>query len=117
MRLPTLRRIAWTTATAIRPGFDPELDAERALRDDSRRVLATLQLDYAQRYGVASLKIKHHAQLGYVIEAPAAAVEKLRDHPELTLRQGMANGARFTTPELCRSRSSHLRSRRSCGGA
>ena len=85
---------------AIKPGFDAELDAERALRDDSRRVLATLQLDYAQRYGVASLKIRHHAQLGYVIEAPAAAVEKLRGFPELTLRQGMANGARFTTPEL-----------------
>jgi DNA mismatch repair protein MutS len=85
---------------AIRLGFDAELDAERALRDDSRRVLATLQLDYAQRYGVASLKIRHHAQLGYVIEVPAAAVEKLRERPELTLRQGMANGARFTTPEL-----------------
>ena len=28
------------------------------------------------------------------------AVEKLREHPDLTLRQGMANGARFTTPEL-----------------
>jgi len=84
----------------IRPGFDPALDAERALRDDSRRVLATLQLDYAQRYGVASLKIRHHAQLGYVIEAPAQAVEKLREYPELTLRQGMANGARFSTPEL-----------------
>ncbi|HEX5327244.1 MAG TPA: DNA mismatch repair protein MutS, partial [Acetobacteraceae bacterium] len=85
---------------AIRPGFDPALDAERALRDDSRRVLATLQLGYAQRYGVASLKIRHHAQLGYVIEAPAAAVEKLREQPDLTLRQGMANGARFTSPEL-----------------
>ena len=85
---------------AIRAGFDAELDAERALRDDSRRIIATLQLDYAQRFGVASLKIRHHAQLGYVIEAPAAAVEKLRDFPELTLRQGMANGARFTTPEL-----------------
>jgi DNA mismatch repair protein MutS len=85
---------------AILPGYDGELDAERALRDDSRRVLATLQLDWAQRYGVASLKIRHHAQLGYVIEAPAAAVEKLRGFPELTLRQGMANGARFTTPEL-----------------
>jgi len=85
---------------SIRPGFDPALDAERALRDDSRRVLATLQLDYAQRYGVASLKIRHHAQLGYVIEAPAQAVEKLREYPELTLRQGMANGARFSTPEL-----------------
>ncbi len=84
----------------IRPGYDPALDAERNLRDDSRRVLAKLQLDYAQRYGVASLKIKHHAQLGYVMEAPAAAVEKLRDDPDLTLRQGMANGARFTTREL-----------------
>jgi len=85
---------------AIRPNYDPELDAERTLRDDSRRVLAKLQLDYAQRYGVASLKIKHHAQLGYVIEAPAAAVERLRSDPDLTLRQGMANGARFTTDEL-----------------
>jgi DNA mismatch repair protein MutS len=85
---------------AIAPGFDPKLDAERALRDDSRRVIATLQLDYAQKYGVASIKIRHHAQIGYVIEAPAAAVEKLRAHPDLTLRQGMANGARFTCPEL-----------------
>ncbi len=85
---------------AVAAGFDAELDAERGLRDDSRRVIATMQLDFAQRFGVASLKIKHHAQLGYVIEAPAVAVEKLRDMPELTLRQGMANGARFTHAEL-----------------
>ncbi len=85
---------------AVAPGFDGELDAERALRDDSRRVIATLQLDYAQRYGVASLRIRHHAQLGYVVEAPAVAVEALRAHPELTLRQGMANGARFSSVEL-----------------
>jgi DNA mismatch repair protein MutS len=65
----------------VRPGFDGELDAERRLRDNSRRVLATMQLDCAQRYGVASLKIKHHAQLGYVIEVQAAAVEKLRAFP------------------------------------
>jgi DNA mismatch repair protein MutS len=84
----------------IAPGFDGELDAERALRDDSRRVIASLQLDFAQRFGVASLKIKHHAQLGYVIEAPTAGVEALRAHKELTLRQGMANGARFTHAEL-----------------
>ena len=71
-----------------------------ALRDDSRRVIAQLQLDYAQRFGVASLKIRHHAQLGYVIEAPAAAVETLRAQSGLTLRQGMANGARFHPPEL-----------------
>jgi DNA mismatch repair protein MutS len=80
----------------IKTGFDGELDANRALRDQSRQVIATLQLDFAQRYGIASLKIKHHAQLGYVIEVPAVAVEKLRAFPDLTLRQGMANGARFT---------------------
>ena len=85
---------------AIAPGFDAELDAERGLRDDSRRVIAGMQLDLAQRYGVASLKIKHHAQLGFVVEVPAASVEKLRGFAELTLRQGMANGARFSCPEL-----------------
>jgi DNA mismatch repair protein MutS len=85
---------------AIRTGFDGELDAHRTLRDESRQVIAKLQLDFAQRFGVASLKIKHHAQLGYIIEAPSIAVEKLRGFPELTLRQGMANGARFTIPEL-----------------
>jgi DNA mismatch repair protein MutS len=85
---------------AIVAGFDGELDAERALRDDSRRVIATLQLDYAQKYGVASLKIRHHAQLGYVIEAPSAVVEKLRAHADLTLRQATANGARFSCIEL-----------------
>ncbi len=84
----------------VAEGYDGELDAERRLRDDSRRVIATRQLDYAQRYGVAALKIRHHAQLGYVLEAPAVAVEALRAHPELTLRQGMAQGARFTLPEL-----------------
>jgi DNA mismatch repair protein MutS len=84
----------------IAPGFDDELDAERRLRDDSRRVVATMQLDLAQRYGVAALKIRHHAQLGYVMEAPASAVERLRAEPTLTLRQSMVGGARFTTVEL-----------------
>ena len=84
----------------VAAGYDGELDAERRLRDDSRRVVAGLALDYAQRYGVASIKIKHHAQLGYVIEVPAGAVEALQRFPELSLRQGMANGARFGNAEL-----------------
>ena len=85
---------------AIAAGFDGELDAHRTLRDDSRRVVAGLTLDFAQRYGVAALKIRHHAQLGYVIEAPATAVETLRAHPELQMRQAMTNGARFSNAEL-----------------
>jgi DNA mismatch repair protein MutS len=84
----------------IRVGFDAQLDAHRRLRDESRQVIAKLQLEYAQRYGVASLKIKHHAQLGYIIEVPAVAAEKLRAFPDLTFRQGLANGARYTATEL-----------------
>ncbi len=85
---------------AIRPGYDAALDAERALRDDSRLVLADMQRELARLYAVPGLKIRHHAQLGYVIEAPAAGVETLRAQPDLTLRQGMASGARFTSPAL-----------------
>jgi DNA mismatch repair protein MutS len=85
---------------AIKIGFDPELDAQRRLRDDTRQVIAAFQTELAQRYNVASLKIRHHAQLGYVVEVPAVAVEKLRENPELILRQGLASGARFTHPEL-----------------
>jgi DNA mismatch repair protein MutS len=87
-------------AAAIKPGFDPELDAERRLRDETRQVIAAFQTELAQRYGVASLKIRHHAQLGYVVEVPSVAVEKLRENPEFVLRQGLASGARFTHPEL-----------------
>ena len=85
--------------------------------DDSRRVLATLQPDYAQRYGVASLKIRHHAQLGYVLEAPSSAVEKLRVHTDLTLRQSMTNGARFTTPELAPTAIGVMNAGSAIGGA
>ena len=85
---------------AIAEGYDGELDAERRLRDDSRRVITGLQLDLAQRYGIASLKIRHHAQLGYVIEVPTAAAESLRARTDLTLRQSTANAARFSNVEL-----------------
>ncbi len=85
---------------AIAAGFDGVLDAERRLRDESRRVIAGLQMAYAQRFGVASLKIRHHAQLGYVIEAPVSAAGPLRANQALTLRQGTASVARFSTDEL-----------------
>ncbi len=84
----------------IAPGFDAALDDARRLRDDTRQVVAALQRDLAARYGVSGLKIRHHAQLGYVIEVGANAVAKLTGHPDLILRQGMANGARFTSSEL-----------------
>jgi DNA mismatch repair protein MutS len=85
---------------AIAAGFDGALDEERRLRDESRRVVAGLERALAARFGIGGLKVRYHAQLGYVIEVPAAAVERLKAEPGFVLRQGMANGARFSTPEL-----------------
>jgi DNA mismatch repair protein MutS len=87
-------------AVAVQAGFDGELDAERRLRDETKQVIAGLQRDLAERFGVASLKVRHHNQLGYVLEAPATSIEALRRFPELILRQGLANGARYSHPEL-----------------
>ncbi len=87
-------------AESIRPGFDAELDSERQLRDESRRVVAGMQSAFARQFGVPNLKIRYHAQLGYVIEVPSSAIDTLREFPELLLRQGLASAARFSHPEL-----------------
>ncbi len=93
---------------AIAPGFDGELDALRRLRDGAREQIAALQMDLAQAWGVASLKIRHHQQFGFLAELPAAPAEKLlrdppkgigKDHAPIH-RQTMANAVRFTCAAL-----------------
>ena len=49
----------------IAPGFDAELDEARALRDEGRGVIASLQAGYAEQTRIANLKIKHNNVLGY----------------------------------------------------
>lgn len=90
------------------PGYDGELDALRRLRDDARGAIAAMQVQLAQAWGVAALKIRHHQQLGYLAEVPAAAGEKLlRAAPEAARddlapihRQSMASAHRFTCAAL-----------------
>lgn len=98
--LPLLKR----DGGFVRSGFAPELDELRALRDQSRRVIAGLQLSYAEETGVRSLKIKHNNMLGYFIEVTALNAGPLTDSPEAKSRfihrQTMANAMRFTTTEL-----------------
>jgi DNA mismatch repair protein MutS len=92
----------------IAPGYDGELDALRRLRDDARGAIAALQRDLAQAWGVASLKIRHHQQFGYLAEVPASAGEALlRQAPAAATgelapihRQTMANMHRFTCAAL-----------------
>ncbi len=88
----------------LREGADHNLDEVRALRDQSRRVIAGLQLQYSEETGVKSLKIKHNNVLGYFIEVTAGNAGTMTDTPEgkarFIHRQTMAGAMRFTTTEL-----------------
>ncbi len=92
----------------IAPGYADDLDAQRALRDESRQLIAGLQANYVEVTGVAALKVKHNNVLGYFVEVSAAHVERLMDDGKeaatekygLIHRQTMASAVRFTTVEL-----------------
>ena len=94
--------------TVVAAGYDGELDALRRLRDDARGAIAAMQVELAQAWGVAALKIRHHQQLGYLAEVPSAAGEKLlRAAPAQATgdlapihRQSMASSHRFTCAAL-----------------
>ncbi|MCX8995775.1 DNA mismatch repair protein MutS [Rhizobiaceae bacterium BDR2-2] len=98
--LPLLKR----DGGFVRAGARADLDEARALRDQSRRVIAGLQLQYAEETGIRSLKIKHNNVLGYFIEVTAGNSDTMTGTPEAKARfihrQTMANAMRFTTTEL-----------------
>ncbi len=87
----------------IAAGYDAALDDSRALRDESRRVIATLQARYCELAELRQIKIKHNNFLGYFIEVPQAQGERLVKPPlnaTFIHRQTMADAMRFSTAEL-----------------
>ena len=85
----------------VRAGVHAPLDEVRALRDESRRVIATLESRYRQASAVAQLKIKHNGVLGYFIEVTQQHADKLMTNKDLFRhRQTMAGAVRFSTDEL-----------------
>ena len=87
----------------VRTGFEPALDELRALRDESRRVIAAMQADYCDKAETKQLRVKHNNFLGYFIEVPQVQGEKLLKAPfneTFIHRQTMAGAMRFSTTEL-----------------
>jgi DNA mismatch repair protein MutS len=87
----------------VRDGYDAALDETRALRDESRRVVAALQAHYADATGVRALKIRHNNVLGYFVEVTAQHGDKLLAAPHNATfihRQTLAGQIRFTSTEL-----------------
>jgi DNA mismatch repair protein MutS len=83
-------------------GVSADLDAARALRDDSRHVVAALEVRLQHESG-APVKIRHNAVLGYFVETTARQAEPLFRPPlsaQFIHRQTLANQVRFTTVEL-----------------
>jgi DNA mismatch repair protein MutS len=85
----------------IKTGAHAPLDELRALRDESRRIIAGLEGKYRQSSGVAQLRIKHNGVLGYFIEVSQLHADKLMtDRETFRHRQTMAGAVRFSTDEL-----------------
>jgi DNA mismatch repair protein MutS len=87
----------------VGPHYDATLDETRALRDESRRVVAALQARYADETQVRTLKIRHNNVLGYFVEVTAQHGDKLMSAPwnaTFIHRQTLAGQVRFTSTEL-----------------
>jgi DNA mismatch repair protein MutS len=84
----------------VKQGAHPPLDDARALRDESKRVIAALEARYRGTTGIGALKIRHNAVLGYFIEVSATHADKLMGDAEFRHRQTMAGAKRFSSDEL-----------------
>ena len=87
----------------IRAGAHAALDEVRSLRDESRRVIASLEQKYKTDSGVAALRIKHNGVLGYFIEVTPQHGDKLLEGENRAIfrhRQTIGSAVRFSTDEL-----------------
>ena len=87
----------------IAAGAHPPLDEVRKLRDESRRVIASLEARYKTESGVAALRIKHNGVLGYFIEVTPQHADKLMGEAARAIfrhRQTIGSAVRFSTDEL-----------------
>lgn len=84
----------------IAEGYAAPLDHLRVLRDESRRLVAALQIRYRDETGITGLKVKHNNVLGYFVEVSNNHGDKLLGHDTFIHRQTMASAVRFSTVEL-----------------
>ena len=87
-----------TEGNLIRPGYDPELDALRDLRDSSRSVLESYLEEEREATGIQNLKIRYNRILGYYLEVTKGSLSQVPAH--FIRRQSLSNGERYTTDRL-----------------
>ncbi|HSR15110.1 MAG TPA: DNA mismatch repair protein MutS, partial [Gemmatimonadales bacterium] len=90
--------VALADGGVIRPGFDPELDELRGLRDGGKQYLASLQERERERTGIPSLKVGYNKVFGYYLEVTHA--HRSRVPADYERRQTLTGAERYITPEL-----------------
>ena len=85
----------------IAEGYDAALDALRLAGRDGRQAIAQMEARYRDATGIAALKIRHNAVLGFFVEVPAKHGDALMaPGTGFNHRQTMAGAVRFNSPEL-----------------
>lgn len=82
----------------IAPGFDPELDALRQLRDGGKDAIAALQAEERTRTGINSLKVGYNRVFGYYLEITRANAHLVP--ADYQRRQTLTGAERYVTPAL-----------------
>ncbi len=82
----------------IREGYDPELDRQRAIKQEGQQWVAQLERQERERTGIPSLKVGYNAVFGYYIEVTKPHLSKVPSH--YIRKQTTTNAERFITPEL-----------------
>jgi len=90
--------VVLTDGGLIRPGYHAELDELRDLGQNSKRLLAQMELRERERTGIASLKVRFNNVFGYYLEISKANLHLAP--PDYERKQTLVNAERFTTPEL-----------------
>ena len=82
----------------IAPGFDAELDRQRAIGDDATGFIAELEARERTRTGLPGLKVGYNRVHGYYIEISRASADRVP--VEYVRRQTLKSVERYLSPEL-----------------
>ncbi len=82
----------------IAPGYDPQVDELRDLKNGSTQRLAQMESQLREKTGIAKLRIGYNRVFGYYIEVGHSYTGPIP--ADFTRRQTLTTGERYITPEL-----------------
>lgn len=82
----------------IRPGFNAELDELREIMTNGKGIMARIEAEEKEKYGIKTLKVGYNRVFGYYIEISRQYSEQVPPH--YVRKQTLANAERYITQEL-----------------